>query len=181
MLLVKDFPYLQEIKTPLPRLLAESFLHDGLLEDKGADSNPSIVRWATELGQGVGKVYLNDGIAWCGLYRGILSKRTNYPVVRDPLWALNWAHFGVRVKVPMLGDTLVFRRPGGFGHVTLYAGESKDSYLCHGGNQSDAVCFAWMPKSRLYAACRPVFAIGQPASVKRMYVNRNGELSENEG
>jgi hypothetical protein len=95
------------------------------------------------------------------------------------LRAATFANWGVPVKEPMLGDTLVFVRPGG-NHVAQYIAEDETTYHCMGGNQSDDYNIIRMPKERLSAARRPIYKTGQPASVKRYFVSPDGIISENE-
>jgi uncharacterized protein (TIGR02594 family) len=168
----------------LPLMLEESLRHHGTLEHKGRDNNPSIMAWSKELGESVSDVYIADEIPWCGLYIGMLAKRSRYEVVKNPLWALNWGTFGVRVDQPKLGDVCTFIRTTSegkrAGHVALYVAQDRTGYLVHGGNQQDSVCFTWIAKDRLYAACRPIWKIGPPASRRIYFAKRNGDWSRNE-
>lgn len=151
----------------------------GTREIPGPANNKSIMEWAKEVC--VEKIYLNDATAWCGLAMakvmkdaGKLHNLTGYSILR----AKDWATVGIRVDEAMLGDILVFKRPGGF-HVAIYAGESKDAYLVLGGNQSDSYNLTWMPKSRLYAVRRLPYT-NMPATVKKYHLDRTGALSQNE-
>lgn len=49
-----------------PRVLVEALDLFGTRETPGAASNPAILGWAKEVG--VAGAYVNDGIAWCGLF-----------------------------------------------------------------------------------------------------------------
>lgn len=151
----------------------------GVLEGAGAVNNPTIMAWAKEVG--LQKVYSNDTIPWCGLWMAVVAKRAGKPVVKDPLWAKNWDKFGVQVKDrrPMLGDVVVFNRPGGGGHVGLYVGE--DDKYCHllGGNTSDSVKIARIAISRWYGMRRPAYK-NQPPNVRRIRLDATGEISTNE-
>ncbi|BCM83732.1 hypothetical protein [Methylobacterium indicum] len=49
-----------------PRVLVEALALFETKETPGAASNPAILAWAKEVG--VGRDYVNDGIAWCGLF-----------------------------------------------------------------------------------------------------------------
>jgi hypothetical protein len=69
-------------------------------------------------------------------------------------------------------------RPGG-GHVGFYVGENDNSFLVYGGNQSNAVGFAWINKTRLLGARRPKYEIGEPKNVRKIILE-SGELSTNE-
>lgn len=86
----------------------------------------------------------------------------------------------------MLGDICTFDRKDPKtgksigGHVGLYIAEDDTAYHIGGGNTSDMVKIARLEKTRLVAAVRPIFKIGQPASVKRYFVQPTGSLSTNE-
>lgn len=107
-----------------------------------------------------------------------MVKRAGKTPVKQPLWALNWATFGVGTKQPMLGDVLVFKRPSG-GHVAIYVGEDKTHYPCLGGNQSDSVCITRIEKTRLHAARRPDYTT-MPANVRKVALAAVGAISKNE-
>lgn len=160
-----------------PKVLVEAVKHIGLLEVSGPKSNPDILKWAKELN--LGNVYTTDSIAWCGLFVALCVKRAGYEVVKDPLWALNWNNFGVKVTAPMLGDIITFVRPGG-GHVGFYIGEDKDCYHILGGNQSDSVSITRILKSRAKGFRRSPFKVGQPAEVRKIELSAKGEVSTNE-
>ncbi len=115
----------------------------------------------------------------CGLYIGIIMKRAGRQVVKDPLWARNWANFGIPSPFPMLGDVLVFSRESG-GHVGLYVGEDKSSYHVLGGNQGNAVSVTRILKDRLIASRRPDY-IQKPLNIRKIKLDSKGvTLSINE-
>lgn len=160
----KGYEWLSAVGT-LPKTISEAFKEYGTLETPGAGNNAKILGWAKEVG--VDKTYSADSIPWCGLFVAVIAKRAGKAIVEAPLWAANWAKFGLPVsgrRKPSLGDVLVFHRPGG-GHVAFYLGETPTHYLCLGGNQSDKVCIAGVPKARCVAVRRPTYN-EQPASVK---------------
>lgn len=160
-----------------PKILLESVKLIGTKEVVGAQHNPVILGWAKELG--LDNVYKNDEIPWCGLAMAIIVKNAGYEVVQAPLWALNWGNFGKAVASPMLGDILTFKRESG-GHVGVYVGEDKDFYHILGGNQSNMHCVTRIAKTRLMRARRPVFKIGQPWQVRKIYLSASGSVSVNE-
>ena len=102
-----------------PRHMLKAIELYGIREIVGAKHNPAIMGWAKETG--LQNIYTADEIPWCGLFVAVVMQRANRPVVKDPLWALNWGNFGVAVGEPMFGDILTFVRPGG-GHVGFYVG-----------------------------------------------------------
>lgn len=161
---------------PSPRHLLKAVELYGVTEAVGSANNPAILGWAKELG--LDKVYDEDSIPWCGLFTAIVMKRADRQPVKDPLWAANWANFGVEAKVPMLGDVLVFTRQGG-GHVGLYVGEDNQAYHVLGGNQGDKVSIVRIAKARLSSARRPAYML-QPVNVRKVVLKSSGKLSTNE-
>lgn len=159
---------------PAPKMLLEALKLYGVKETVGAQDNPIILSWAEEIGI---TNYTHDAIAWCGLFIGVVAQRAGKPVVKDPLWAANWLNFGDEADVPMLGDVLVFKRPGG-NHVGLYVGEDRTTYHVLGGNQSDAVGFTRIAKERLRGA-RRLYNI-KPANVRIVKLEAGGDVSTNE-
>lgn len=167
-------------KEPAPRMLLEALRHYGTLEKVGKGSNPNISAWAKEVG--VAGWYTDDDIPWCGLFVGLVAKRAGYPFSAGKLLAAReWVNWGVPVpkERAMLWDVLVFSRDGG-GHVGFYVGENKDNYLVYGGNQSNAVGFAWIAKNRCIGVRRPAYKIGEPDNVRKIYLTFDGKLSINE-
>jgi uncharacterized protein (TIGR02594 family) len=163
-----------------PKMLVEAIKHYGILEKVGKGSHPDILPWAKEVG--VSGWYTDDDIPWCGLFVGVVAKRAGYPFSAAKLLAAReWANWGESVAKgrEMLWDVLVFSRTGG-GHVGFYVGENKDNFLVYGGNQSNAVGFAWIAKNRLLTARRPKYKIGEPDNVRKIELSFDGTLSTNE-
>jgi uncharacterized protein (TIGR02594 family) len=142
-----------------PRIMVEAMKLFGTKELAGPGDNRVILSWAAEIGQA--DRYVHDVTPWCGLFAGVTVQRAGYHFPADPLWALNWAHFGnpVQAHEPMFGDVLVFKRPGG-GHVGFYAAEDDSHFWVLGGNQGDQVCFAPVLKHALFAFRRPPYQSG---------------------
>lgn len=164
--------------TPLPRMVDEALRLFGTVEAEGAANSPTIINWANEIGGKVEDVYKADTIPWCGLFMAVVAKRAGKDVPTDPLWALNWTRFGVPAGQPMLGDVLIFIRPGG-GHVGLYIGEDATAYHVLAGNQSDQVCVTRIAKSRLHRVRRPAYHI-TPSTVGPYILKGAGQMSRNE-
>lgn len=172
--LPKKYQWLQREKSPIHLLKAVELY--GTTEVVGPQNNPVIMGWASELGM---KNYTNDDTPWCGLYIAIVMKRGNREVVKDPLWARNWAKFGVKVDSPMLGDLLVFSRGSG-GHVGLYIFENSTHYAVLGGNQGNSVSIVMIAKNRLIASRRPPY-INQPLNIRKITLDSTGiPVSTNE-
>lgn len=167
-------------KEGAPAMLVEALRHYGALEIPGKGNNPEIMKWAKEVG--VDGWYTNDDIPWCGLFVAIVTQRCKYPHKKPHmvLAAKEWASYGVKADTAKLWDILVFERPGG-GHVGFYVGENDSAYLVYGGNQSNAVGFAWIAKSRCIAVRRPAYTIGVPGNVRKIKLSQTGvKLSTNE-
>src|SRR4051812_25347313 len=165
----------------LPKVWVEARKHYGVLETPGPKNNPEIMAWAKEFG--ASGYYGADLILWCGLFMCLPIGSSGYKVVPDHLAAKNWAKFGTSILPgnEMFCDVLTFVRPGG-NHVGFYIAESKTEFLVYGGNTADAVGFAWIAKDRLIHAGRCPWKVGQPAAVKKYYMNRDSTdlLSANE-
>lgn len=176
-MLPKNYAYLG--REPGPKMLVEALKLYGTLEKPGDSDNPVILDWAKETGQAT---YKADATPWCGLFMAVVAKRAGKPPCPlNPLWALNWALWGVAADKPMLGDVLSFTRKtatGIAGHVGLYVGEDATAFHVLGGNQGDAVSITRVLKSRLKAARRS-YKI-QPANVRTIRLSSGGKLSTNE-
>lgn len=167
-------------KEGAPKMLVEALRHYGILEKVGKGSHVDITKWAKEVG--VSGWYTDDDIPWCGLFVGVVAKRSGYPFNAAKLLAAReWINWGVPVTKgrEMLWDILVFSRTGG-GHVGFYVGENDKAFLVYGGNQSNAVGFAWIAKDRMIGARRPNYKIGEPQNVRKVILSDTGEYSTNE-
>ena len=177
-----QYQWLPKLKD-LPKTIQIALAEFGVQEVVGKGNNATIIGWRDELNQAGVKItgYSNDDIPWCGLFAAIVALRrmkAAAEVVKEPLWARNWAKYGVASKTPGLGDVLVFQRESG-GHVGFYVAEDATAYHVLGGNQSNKVCITRVAKDRLLAARRPKYNV-QPASVKPYRVASAGSLSKNE-
>ena len=165
-------------KETAPKVILEAVKLYGTKEIVGKQHSKEILSWAKEVG--LEKTYISDETAWCGLYLGIVVKRAGFDIVKDPLWARNWNNFGTSQKTAMLGDILVFTRPGGGGHVGFYVGEDSTCYHVLGGNQSNMVNTTRILKSRCIGIRRCPWKVSQPASVRVIKLNSVGAVSTNE-
>ncbi len=165
--------------SPEPLLLRVARLCVGLVEIPGPASNPVIMRWAKDINA---PAYTDDSVAWCAVFLNRLCLACNYPLSGTDyalLRALSFATWGEPYTLPTLGAVLVFSRPEG-AHVGLYAGERDDAYYVLGGNQSNAVGYAWIAKHRL-VTCRWPSGVARPIDPHQLRVAANGEpLSGNE-
>lgn len=174
------YKFLEEIGT-LPKMVVSSLSYLGLKEYPGKGSNPVIMNMAKELQ--VGNIYKDDDISWCAVYQCYLCLITGKPQPFKAYEILRAASFKVwGNEVPkgqeMLGDTMIFARPGG-NHVGLYIAETPTTYIILGGNQSNSVSFTEIKKDRL-TACRRFYATAPPASVKKYFLSSEGKISTNE-
>jgi uncharacterized protein (TIGR02594 family) len=173
----KKYEYL--LAPDMPLVIQAGLKMVGTKEIYGAKHSPIIMGWAETAG--ISKIYTNDELAWCGLSHYVALLRGGKPAALegwDILRALKYATYGMGVKAPGVGDTLVFERPGG-GHVGFYVAESKTTYHVMGGNQSNEYGFTEISKDRLNAARRPIYNI-MPPTVKPMFIDASGRLSTNE-
>ena len=169
------YSWLEEEKAP--KILVEAIKHIGVQEIIGSKHNPTILSWAKAIG--LERTYTNDEIPWCGLFIAYCCHAQGLQVVKNPLWALNWAKYGTQVNQPMLGDVLTFKRDGG-GHVGIYVGEDKTHYHIIGGNQGNEVSIMRIAKVRLHEARRTAWKIAQPANVRVIKLESQGRISNNE-
>lgn len=159
-----------------PKMLVEALALYGVKETIGDEDNPQIIAWARECAI---TDYEHDATPWCGLVMAVVARRAGKEVVSRPLWALNWANFGIKTSDgAMLGDVLTFKRAGG-GHVALYVGEDAEAYHVLGGNQSDQVNIMRISKDRLYSVRRPMYSV-QPPNVRKILLENEGIISVNE-
>lgn len=167
------------LKEPGPRILTEFLKVYGTVEKPGSASNPTILWWAKQVG--LGNVYKDDSIPWCGLGMAYVAGQAGWDNAPrgNALWARNWASWGNAATTPMLGDVLVFAR-GKSGHVGVYVGEDKDCFHVLGANQDDQVSIKRIVRSRLIAARRSPWRVNQPANVRRVVLGADGPVSTNE-
>ena len=182
MKLPAEYSWLPKLKG-LPNNIKVALSLYGTAEIVGKSSNKTILEWRDELNQAGVRItgYSDDDIPWCGLLVAYCTlKRVNKAeeVVKDPLWARNWAKYGVKASEAALGDVLVFVRNGG-GHVGFYVAEDKTTFHVLGGNQSNKVCITRIAKNRCIARRRPVYQVA-PASVKPYFLASGGAVSTNE-
>lgn len=149
-------------------------------EIPGAKSNSKILGWAAAIGGWVKSFYTNDDIPWCGLFVAYcLNSTIVTKMPKNPLGARNWGWWGKKLTKPAMGAIMVFSRSGG-GHVGFYAGESRNSYLILGGNQSNKVCYSWVAKNRLLDIRWPLEVEVSPADNHIRLYDESGRLSTNE-
>ena len=173
--LPKDYQWLAGLDV-LPKMVGAAIQSLGVVETQGPANTPEIMAWAAQCG--LRASYRADLTPWCGLFMAHVALTAGKTMPKDPLWALNWAKFGVEGGQPELGDVLVFIRPGG-GHVALYIGEDEDAFHVLGGNQGDRVGFTRIDKVRLYAVRQPLYN-NKPTTAVTNILAKTGAISTNE-
>ena len=148
--------------TPLWHGVAKAQI--GVKELPGPKSNPTILTWAGKVGRKLGIAYTDDAVPWCGLFVAYCMTAAGQTPPDISVRAKAWATWGLPVE-PTLGAVLVFERPGG-GHVGFYAGETAAAYRVLGGNQGDAVNYAWIAKHRCIAVRWPPKASLPPKTIR---------------
>lgn len=153
----------------------------GTKETPGDADNPVIMGMRDEIARTYPDMadycaeYTHDSIAWCGLATAYCMTMAGIrPVFGKTdtdrwMWALAWADdgdFGTVLDSPRLGCVVVMERSGG-GHVTLYESTSGSSYVCRGGNQSDAINKSSYPISGVVALVWPKAAGPVPPAERR--------------
>lgn len=171
--------YLWLAKEPGPQMLLQSLAIFGTKEFPGTADSPVILAWAEEVG--LRNAYKHDETAWCGLTMAIVAKRAgwDYNPGGNSLWARNWALWGTKQPLAMLGDVLVFPRGTG-GHVAEYIGEDDTHYHILGGNQSDQVSITRKPKLPIIAIRRAPWRVAQPFNVRQIFLAPTGAVSTKE-
>lgn len=170
-----SYNFLKQEKSP--RILVKGYELIGIKEIVGKDHNPKILVWAKTFG--LEKIYTSDELPWCGLFIAYVCHQAGLDIVKGPLWARNWATWGTKQTVAMLGDILVFPRGTG-GHVGIYVGEDHKCYHVLGGNQNNSVSVVRINKDRCIAIRRTPWKIAQPDNVRIIKLSDVGAISTNE-
>lgn len=173
--LPKKYAWLSD--EPGPKMLVTALRWYGVKEEPGSANNPIIMSWAKELG--LERAYYGDIVPWCGLFMGVVARRSGWDIPKTPLWAKSWSQFGQPADSAALGDVLVFSRDGG-GHVGLYVGEDAKHYHVLGGNQSNEVCITRIEIARCIAVRQPNWRIAAPANRRPVKLSATGPVSKTE-
>lgn len=147
-----------------PSWVARARSYIGLQEKVGPLHEAQIVGFFEDSGNEWVK---DDETAWCGAFAAAMFVRAGRPDVRPPgekanaLRAREWLKVGTEVRVPAIGDIVVFSRGSTNstqGHVAFYVGETAQNIKVLGGNQSNSVSIAQYAKSRVLGFRRVVEA-----------------------
>lgn len=149
----------------------------GVKEIPGKVTSPAIRRWLMAL-----KAWWHDDeTPWCGVFVAHVFQVNGWTdLPKYYMRAKEWAGWGKALRHDQLapGAVLVFARTGG-GHVGFYIGEDSTRYYVLGGNQGNAVSYAWIKKDRL-TACRWPAEVPVPTTGKAKLTDNGQPTSINE-
>jgi len=136
------------MKSLSPLIYAHAMKDLGVKEIPGKESHPRIamaIKMAADW-----LPVSDDEVPWCGAIRGLWGLETGTGVPPEHYRAKSWLGWGEPIKLSeaMQGDTIVFKRPGGY-HVALFNGVGTGVVNVLGGNQSNAVNFSNYPTSNI--------------------------------
>lgn len=119
----------------------------GVQEVPGSGANPRIVEYlrSTTLG---GSAASLDETPWCSAFANWCVERAEYAGT-DSAWARSWLDWGVETDSPRAGCIVVLERGVTSGHVGFFVSKTATSIVLLAGNQSNKVCEAEYPLSRL--------------------------------
>lgn len=132
---------------PLPKWYELALAERGVTEAEGAADNPKVQAYYRDAGHPEVK---HDAVPWCAAFVGAMLKRAGIEPSGE-LSARSYLTWGKKLATPRQGCIVVLRRgnSGWQGHVTFLDREEGSKLVCLGGNQSDRVCFATYPKSKV--------------------------------
>lgn len=145
----------------------------GVKEVAGAAAHPRVLEYLATTSLPA-TLRASDETAWCSAF-------VNWCVTKAGIKgtglanARSWLGFGEQLMQPRVGCIAVFSRDSAgaaSGHVAFYVGESIDLHGHHfvhvlGGNQSNSVCEALYPKSRLLGYRWPRITKLEPSPATR--------------
>jgi uncharacterized protein (TIGR02594 family) len=147
-----------------PRWLALAWGDLGVAETPGADHTHRVVRYYADVGHAQ---ITNDETAWCAAFLGSCLERAGIASTRS-LMARSYLGWGEPLGEFRPGAVAVLSRTAdpALGHAGFLVGETTDSVILLGGNQSDAVTVEAFPRSRLLALRwpSPVIPEAEPAA-----------------
>jgi len=126
----------------------------GTLEIKGERHNQRILEYLASVSPSLRA----DEIPWCSAFVNWCLKMDDLRGSRKAN-ARSWLSWGLSVSKPRLGDIVVLwrgRKDSWTGHVGFYVGESSETVLILGGNQSDMVTITPFSKSRILSIRRKI-------------------------
>lgn len=130
-----------------PEWMAEAWRRLGAREVPGRRHSRTVLNFFRDAGR---RDIKRDEVPWCAAFVGACLNRSGQ-VGTGSLLARSYLKWGERLDTPRLGAVAVLARGRNphAGHVGFWVGETEDTYLLLGGNQSDAVTVAAFGKDRL--------------------------------
>lgn len=143
--------------------IAEAYL--GVEELEGQLSNPQVLAWL----QAEARWVTDDETPWCSAFVGAVARllRLPRPTGADALRARAWLRSGTLVHLheAQAGfDVVVLKRGSGVqpgpaviqapGHVGFFVAREPGRVKLLGGNQGNAVSYAWFPAERVLGVRR---------------------------
>ncbi len=124
----------------------------------------------------------NDEVAWCAAFIGASLERAGIASTRS-LLARSYLNWGKALEAGQLGAVAVLERGSdpSQGHVGFFIGETGDSLILLGGNQSDAVTVAAFPKGRLLGLRWPASKAAEPDAPSDHFEGALAHVLEMEG
>ena len=131
----------------LPNWYELALAERGVKEAPGAANNPEVQTYYRDAGHAE---IVHDSVPWCAAFVGAMLKRAGLKGT-GALNARSYLAWGKKLSAPKQGCIVVFMRGNSAwqGHVAFFDHWERDKLVCLGGNQSDRVCFASYPKSRV--------------------------------
>jgi uncharacterized protein (TIGR02594 family) len=131
----------------LPKWYELALAERGVKEAAGPADNPTVQGYYRDAGHPEVK---HDAVPWCAAFVGAMLARAGIKPSGE-LAARSYLSWGRKLAAPRRGCVVVLRRGGSSwqGHVTFFEREEGAKLVCLGGNQSDSVCFATYPKSKV--------------------------------
>lgn len=120
----------------------------GVTEIKGATHNERILEYFHSIGH---KWVKTDETAWCSAFINWVALQAGKEMSGE-LNARSWLKVGTELKVPEVGDVVVFwreSRRSWKGHVGLFIRETETHVYVLGGNQNNQVNIKAYPKYRV--------------------------------
>lgn len=133
----------------------------GVKEKRGGE-NPRIVEYHKQTSLKAS----TDEVPWCSSFANWVMNKAGYVGTRSAM-ARSWASWGRKLDKFEPGCIVVFSRgTGGQGHVAFGISMENDKVKVIGGNQSDSVCYAHYPKSKVIAYVWPRESDKKPVEKK---------------
>jgi uncharacterized protein (TIGR02594 family) len=162
-----------------PLWLTHAWSELGQSEDAGAAHNARILALYRDAGHGE---IANDEVAWCAAFVGAALERAGTASTRSRR-ARSYLGWGVSAEAGRLGAVAVLERGSdpSQGHVGFLIGETGDSLILLGGNQSDAVTVAAFGKGRLLGLRWPAGVASDAAGARDIFEQALAHVLEMEG